>query len=398
MNNRLNAKINILVALAFFLPAVSMTQIRQAKDPAVEEYLKAYDDRVKAEKKAERKARRADPHRKLRPYLTLDEIYAMMEEAAAARPEMVSVTDYGKSVDGRPLKVMKISAGPGDKPSILYSANIHGNEMAGNMICMALIDYFIEGYGNDRDVTYLLDRVDVFVVPVLNPDGMARTVRQQDRYGNVFTITRKNTHKVDLNRNYPFPAEAIDRLKDSAGSNRKWMTNYRGPEPMSEPETRAVDALFDKHRFTVHCNFHTTGGIILSPPATLPEPQPDDELHNRMRLAYQEKMFDPYVEHTELQFYPTIGSLDDYIYHRYGTICITMEVGKEPLKRMLMAFHNGAYSPLFWTSNVYYIEREVANNLPAAVDLARWALRIEEEGLLKWAPSPELWVNEPSHE
>lgn len=388
--------VSVMIAAAVVAaPAAAPAQIRQAQDPAVKEYLDAYDAKVKGEEKAERQERRDDPHRRLRPYLTLEEIYEEMDRAAREHPEMVSMAEYGQTLAGRQLRYLKISTGAGDKPSILYSANIHGNEMAGNMICLALIDHFLGGYGSDRDLTYLMDRVDIYVIPVLNPDGMARTVRQQDRLGAVVSLTRKNGNRVDLNRNYPYPADALTRLKDSAGSKRKWSPNYRGPSPMSEPETRALDALFARHRFLVHCNYHTTGGIILSPPATLPEPLPDDELYTMMRKDYQEAMFDPYVEHTELQFYPTIGSLDDYVYHRYGAVCITMEVGKDSLKRMLAGCHNGTCSPLFWASNVYYIDREIANNLPGAVRLAWWALRIDQESLRKWEPPADRWVGEP---
>lgn len=395
MNNHGIKKLALVLSLLLVLPAISLAQIRTAKDPVVEDYLKAYKQKARAETREEAKAKMADPHRKLRPYLTLDEINDKMEAAAAARPDMVKIIEYGKSVEGRPLLMLAISTGPGDKPKILYSANIHGNEMAGNMICMALIDYFVEGYGKDRDTTYLLDRVDVYVIPVLNPDGMAATVEQQDKMGTLISLTRKNAHKVDLNRNFPFPEDALTRLHDLAGSSRKISPNYRGPNPLSEPETMALDKLFDQYRFLVHCNYHTTGGLIMSPPATLPEPLPDDGLHTKMRLDYQEAMFDPYAEHTELQFYPTIGSLDDYMYHRYGALCITMEIGKNTLKRMLLGFHNGAYSPLFWASNVYYIERETINNLDAAVRLSWWALKIHEnKSLYNWVASEKVWVGE----
>jgi predicted deacylase len=366
----------------------------------VKEYLEAHDREVRERKQTEREARWSDPHRTLRPYLTLEEIYAAMEEAGAAFPHLVSIRDYGESGEGRPLRVLTLSTGPGNKPSILYSANIHGNEMAGNMICLALLKYFTQGYGVDRDITYLLDRVDIYIIPVLNPDGMARTVAQQDRFGVVLSLTRKNTNKVDLNRNYPYPPDALDRLHDSAGSNRRFMTNYRGPEPLSEPESQALIRLYEETRFDVHCNWHTTGGKIMSPPATLPEPLPDDQLLALMRQDYRSAMFDPYDEHTELQFYPTIGSLDDYLYHRFGALCVTMEVGKHSVQRFFFdSFHHGTWSPLFWVFNVYALDQEVANNLEGGARMAWWALKVHEDpGLRRWQPSEELWVGEPARE
>ncbi len=387
----------LAAAAALTFSAAAPAQIRTAKDPAVKKYLKDYGREEKEQKKEERKARREDPHRFLRPYFSLEEIYAAMDKAREDFPDLVRVIDYGQSVEGRPLRMIEISKGPGDKAKVLYSANIHGNEMAGNMICLALMDYFLEESQKDRDVEYLLQRLNVYIIPVLNPDGMARTVRQQSGVGTLYSITRKNANGVDLNRNYPYPAEALDRLRDSAGSSHKWSVNYRGPGPLSEPESRAIDALFAEHKFTLHCNWHTTGGLVMSPPATLPEPLPDDELHDALRKAYRDAMFDKYKQHTELQFYPTIGSLDDYLYHRYGALCITMEVGKKPVRRALLGCHNGTCSPLFWASNVYCLEREIANNLPGAIELAWRALAIHEDpAARKWTPPESVWVGEPN--
>jgi Zinc carboxypeptidase len=395
MKRRHLAGLLVILFIVLTCSFAADAQIRTAKDPDIEKYLKDHTKRVKDQERAERAARKNDPYKRLRPYKTLGEINGEMDNAAKTYPDLVSISEYGKSVDGRPLRMLKISTGGEGKASILYSANIHGGEMAGNMICLELIKYFSEGYGNDRDITHLLDRIDVYIIPVLNPDGMARTVHQQSKYGTLFTLTRKNSNNIDLNRNFPYPAEVSERLNDIAGSSKKISPNYRGVTPLSEPETQAIDRLFDERRFTVHCNWHTTGGLIMSPPATFPEPLADDGLHEQMRKDYQSAMFDQYAEHTELEFYPTIGSLDDYIYHRYGSLCITMEVGKHVMKRFFFAFHNGTYSPMFWAANVHYIDREVANNMPGAVSLAWWTLKIgEDPSIKKWGPTDNLWVGE----
>lgn len=58
------------------------------------------------------------------------------------------------------------------------------------------------------------------VLPVLNPDGLARG-------------TRVNAHGVDLNRNYP--------TQNWQGEGKQ-TPYYEGPAPASEPETRALIA------------------------------------------------------------------------------------------------------------------------------------------------------------
>jgi protein MpaA len=107
----------------------------------------------------------------------------------------------GHSVKGRKITAYHLGE-PGKKKVVLISL-MHGNEPAPRRILMNLVDgAHVHG-------------IDLWVVPVYNPDGLARH-------------TRRNAHGVDLNRNYPY----------------KWIRqtgNYdSGPKPRSEPETRAM--------------------------------------------------------------------------------------------------------------------------------------------------------------
>ncbi len=356
-------------------------------------------EQIKAERKAkaeaERKARREDPNRRLRPYQTLDEIYAELDELLAEHPDLMSGGVYGKSVQGRDLRWVKFTGKSGDKPEVTYSANIHAMELASGQCCMGVIRYLADGYGKEVYATYLVDHADIYAVPIMNPDGVAKFTNQQARRG-LAGMVRKNANRVDLNRNYPYPSDAPSRLKDWAGSKRKWMPTYQGPEPLSEPESLAFLSYIEAHDFILHVNWHTSGGMIMFPPATFPDPIPDGELLKEMGQEYQDWMFDKYRVHSEFALYPTIGSLDDYLYHRYGVLCITMEVGKARQTNPFIP-HHGTFSPIMWMSNVWELDREIANNLWSALHLTEWAIRIHENPeMYKWQASDELWVGEPA--
>jgi len=362
-------------------------------DPEIKKYQKQVKQREKREKQAEREKRQADENRNLRPYHTLEEIYERMEELRENYPNLLSIESYGKSVENRELKAVHISAGGKGKAEVLFSANIHAQELAGAEFCLALIKKLVEGYGKDCYITSLLNQADVYVIPVLNPDGNFKATNLQAKNG-ITGFIRKNAHRVDLNRNYPYPESAPKRLKDSAGSKHKWMVSYRGPEALSEPESQALIKFIEQHRFIISMNYHTTGGMIMFPPATFPERTADDELLVKMAKEYQELQFDKYKVHPEIDLYPTIGSLDDYLYHRYGILPLTIEIGKNPIKRALIP-RNGSWSPVFWSYNVYKLEQETANLMPGAINLIKWAIYLKEHPeLIKWKPEDQLWKGE----
>ena len=125
----------------------------------------------------------------------------------------------GHSVQHRPINVVHVA---GTGPTILVVGCIHGNEPAGIAIVRALERTHPKG--------------DLWLVPVLNPDGLAAG-------------TRQNAHGVDLNRNFPSLWQRFGR----PGS-----TYYSGPKPFSEPETRAArDLILRIHpRYTVWYHQH----------------------------------------------------------------------------------------------------------------------------------------------
>jgi protein MpaA len=129
----------------------------------------------------------------------------------------------GHSAGGRPIDVVHI-AGPG--PRVLVVGCIHGNEPAGIAVVRAL--------------EHVHARADLWLVPVLNPDGLAAG-------------TRQNAHGVDLNRNFGSGWQHFGR----PGS-----TYYSGPHAFSEPETRAARALILRIHPQVTIWFHQHMDVV----------------------------------------------------------------------------------------------------------------------------------------
>lgn len=125
----------------------------------------------------------------------------------------------GTSVRGRPIVAWTFGSERARR-KILVVGCIHGNECAGLAIVSALMHTRVPG------------GVQLWLVPEMNPDGTAAD-------------TRQNAHGVDLNRNFPYRWQPIADP-----------TYYSGPDPASEPETRAAMRLVRRVRPAVTIWYH----------------------------------------------------------------------------------------------------------------------------------------------
>jgi len=133
----------------------------------------------------------------------------------------------GRSVHDRPIFAFK--SGPRFAPlTMVVVGAIHGNETAGMRIARRLIK------------AEPMRGVRLFVVPTINPDGVAAG-------------TRGNAHGVDLNRNFPYRWRAL-----SGGE-------YSGPRPLSEPESWGAYGFIYLIRPDVTIWFHQPFGVIDRP-------------------------------------------------------------------------------------------------------------------------------------
>jgi protein MpaA len=130
----------------------------------------------------------------------------------------------GHSVDGRPI--VSVRSGATDPAlKVVVIGCIHGDETAGMRVARRLI-----AAGAPAGV-------ELWVVPTLNPDGVAAD-------------TRGNAHGVDLNRNWPF-----DWTHLSGGE-------YPGTGPLSEPESRAARRFLSTVEPDLTIWFHQPFGIV----------------------------------------------------------------------------------------------------------------------------------------
>jgi murein peptide amidase A len=152
----------------------------------------------------------------------------LLAQPATSPPAFVRrEATVGRSVRGRPIVAIELGD-PSSPRKVLVLGCIHGNEPAGIAIADAL------AHGAPPTGT------DLWVVPDLNPDGVAAD-------------TRQNADGVDLNRNFPWGWRALG----PRGS-----TFYSGLRPLSEPESRVAYTLIRRLRPAVTIWFHQHLGLV----------------------------------------------------------------------------------------------------------------------------------------
>jgi hypothetical protein len=136
------------------------------------------------------------------PVLLLTAATPGVSEAAKKRPAVVERRTIGHTVEGDAIVAWRLGQ-PKSEPKVVVLAAMHGNEKGPSKIL-----------GNLRDGKAIRG-ADIWVIPHYNRDGEARN-------------TRKNAHRVDLNRNFPQHWIRIKGAHDS------------GPRAASEPETKTI--------------------------------------------------------------------------------------------------------------------------------------------------------------
>ncbi|XP_043288590.1 carboxypeptidase B-like isoform X1 [Venturia canescens] len=188
-------------------------------------------------------------------YHRLEDIHGYLDYLEQTFPDLCSVVSIGKSFEGRPLKVLRISKGEPGVPAIWIDGGIHAREWISPAAVTYIINHLVE---NSEQL-----EADYYILPVVNPDGYEYTFRG-DR------LWRKNRSSpenggvcigVDLNRNFGYCWGGLGT------SNRTCREIYAGTGPFSEPETNAIKNFFEASAadFKAFLSFHSYGQFILYP-------------------------------------------------------------------------------------------------------------------------------------
>ncbi|XP_061108395.1 carboxypeptidase A2-like [Conger conger] len=168
-------------------------------------------------------------------YHTLDTIYQWMNTLVADHPSLVTKVQIGSSYENRPMYVLKFSTGGDNRPAIWIDSGIHSREWVSQATGVWTANKIATDYGQDASLTALLNKMDVFLLIVTNPDGYVYTHTRNRMWRKTRSrISGTSCIGVDPNRNWDAgfggPGASQNPCSDS----------YHGPSAHSEVEVQNV--------------------------------------------------------------------------------------------------------------------------------------------------------------
>jgi carboxypeptidase T len=261
-------------------------------------------------------------------YKQLSEVERLLSAAENNYPRLVTVETIGQSTEGRPILAARLtdaSRTPEDgKTVVLIDAMHHAREVMTPEIALDIVDYLTTRFEQDAQVRRWLTENEIWVVPMLNPDG-------NNRVWSTNTQWRKNTRGgfgVDNNRNYPY---AWGTCNGSSGSTSS--EQYRGPSPGSEPETKALMKLAQRIRPTINISYHTASEIVIYPLSCPNQILPPEEKSIVEKIGRElgakltrDSGSGTYQAGTSYDLlYPVDGGSSDWMYEEVRALAYTIE-------------------------------------------------------------------------
>uniref|UniRef100_A0A3Q3WHJ1 Carboxypeptidase A1 n=1 Tax=Mola mola TaxID=94237 RepID=A0A3Q3WHJ1_MOLML len=194
-------------------------------------------------------------------YHTLSEIYSFQDMLVDENPSLVSKMVIGQSYEGRPLNVLKFSTGGSNRSAIWIDTGIHSREWVTQASGTWFAKKIVTDYGRDPALTAILDKMDIYLEIVTNPDGFSYTHTRN----RMWRKTRKpnpgsSCVGVDPNRNW----DAGFGGPGASGSSCS--ETYRGPKAHSESEVKSIVDFVKSHgNIKAFISIHAYSQMLLYP-------------------------------------------------------------------------------------------------------------------------------------
>ncbi len=217
-------------------------------------------------------------------YYTFNEVVAELDTMRLLYPNLITEKDsIGGTIEGRTIWAVKISDNPDiyeGEPEVFYNALTHAREPEGMMAVIYFMYYLLENYGQDPEITYLVDNRELYFVTVINPDGYFYNETISPNGGGMWrknrNINNGGCKGVDNNRNFGY----MWGYNNIGSSPDPCAVDYRGTDAFSEFENQAIRDFCEEHNFLICNNYHAYWDVVFTPWGYVLEQSPDSTTFN----------------------------------------------------------------------------------------------------------------------
>lgn len=309
-------------------------------------------------------------------YYTYDEISQLLTDYQTQHPDIAKKVQIGHTQqDNLPLYAFRISDNVNvdeSEPALLFVGQVHAEEVLGVQTTMSNI---AEILANRYQLPYSqwINQLDMWFIPTLNPEGhnvvtanldISYRKNKRDMNNNgVFDyspLTGYDLDGVDPNRNFSFNWVHGDTLWQPGGL--EVFDYYRGPAPMSEAETQALQGLTDQYPFVYAICWHSSRTGNFSEKTYYPfnwkevRPSPDMTFAQAIASGVAGQIVNE--AHTgTYDAFPNLsrkGAFHDWMYQQYGTIGMLIECGTrniQPTDSLMQDTVNRCSNGVRWLLN-----------------------------------------------
>ncbi|MCK9558500.1 MAG: M14 family metallopeptidase [Candidatus Cloacimonetes bacterium] len=230
------------------------------------------------------------------------------------------------------LPIYAVEIGKGNR-NILIIGQHHADELLGLAISQHMIRELSSGGQSDAGIRAVLEEYRIWIVPSINPegwrvvsDGSTRVKRKNNRDTDENGKLDLRTDGVDLNRNYPV-------FWDQDTEVNHMSSYYKGSDPSSEDEVKAIISLSRKIPFELAIFYHSSITGALNERIFLPAVAEESSSYLKLQeLAefYAAKVPRDYYRGTYTVHRGSssrVGNARNFFYHSQNAAAMLIEVG-----------------------------------------------------------------------
>jgi len=264
-------------------------------------------------------------------YYTYQQMTDLLKDLQSENSEIMKLESYGKTHEGRDIWLVKISDNveidEKGEPGVLLLGAHHGDEKIAFELLIFFIKYMIENYDKDERIKNAVDSTQIFIIPMINPDGVEVNQRKN--------CNPDPEHGVNTNRNFGYDWEYYELAPDAfnyewAISPTNW--NYRGPSPNSESETQAIIKVAESFTINISLSYHSGAEVAFYP-----------WYHTTQRTPHEKLFIEIGLEMGKISGYPlwtgsnpiipklggTLGTSENYLYGEHKILAYTVESSRQ---------------------------------------------------------------------